>query len=251
MEGDAKLRRFIPVAIAVGVVLVRFIGPSSTEPITLQSAMSDVALGAYDPRGFQFRYVEPDTGEPVRYDACSQLHYVINPDLAPAGGIDDVHTAVQETSKATGIKFVYDGETDEQPTAQRAAYQPDRYGERWAPVLIAWAPTLGMPEDPSAEAAGLAGSEFRTNEDGETVYVTGSATFNSSTDLDSGYAGQTWGQVIVHEMGHVVGLDHVEDPMSVMHPRVTLRPATWGDGDRRGLWELGLGRECVETPELP
>ncbi len=237
--------------VALAAILVRLIDPSTTGSISVQQAMGDVAQGAYDPRGFRFRHVDADSGEPVRYDACNSIHYVINPDLAPPGGIEDVHTAIEETSKASGIQFVYDGETDEQPLAQREAYQPDRYGERWAPILIAWAPTLVMPENPSVEAAGLAGSEFRTNDDGDSVYVTGSATFNASTDLASGYAGQTWGQVIVHEMGHVVGLDHVEDPMSVMHPRVTLRPAAWGDGDRRGLWELGLGRPCIETPELP
>jgi hypothetical protein len=38
---------------------------------------------------------------------------------------------------ATGFKFVFDGMTDEAPNKERKAYQPDRYKDRCAPVLIA------------------------------------------------------------------------------------------------------------------
>lgn len=205
--------------------------------------------GALDGRGFRFRFVDATTNEPVRY-ACAPIHYVINPRLAPPGGIDDVHRAMEETSEASGLDFVYDGETSERPSQVRPPHQPERYGDRWAPLLLAWAPDLGMPAG-TGEAAGLGGSTFRTNDEGQSVYVTGMAVFNAGVDLRSGYGGQTWGQVIVHEMGHVVGLDHIEDPSSVMNSVMTLRPATWGDGDRKGLWELGLGRECLRAPAVP
>ena len=214
-----------------------------------QPAASNAVPGALDTRGFQFLFVDGESGDPVRYDACSQIHYVINPDLAPAGGVEDAHKAIEETAKATGLKFTYDGETTERPSVAREAYQPDRYGERWAPILLAWAPDLGPETTSGAQPAGQGGSEYRTNGDGETVYVSGAAVFNASVDLRSGYGGETWGQVIVHEMGHVVGLDHISDPASVMNPMMTLRPATWGEGDRRGLWQLGLGRQCVESPD--
>jgi predicted Zn-dependent protease len=46
--------------------------------------------------------------------------------------------------------------------------------------------------------------------------------------------------VLLHELAHVVGLDHVEDPDALMHPR-HLDQEGYGPGDLRGLRELGDG----------
>ena len=46
--------------------------------------------------------------------------------------------------------------------------------------------------------------------------------------------------IIMHELGHVVGLDHVDDPDQLMFPRTTGR-LDWGAGDRRGLAAMGAG----------
>jgi len=37
------------------------------------------------------------------------------------------------------------------------------------------------------------------------------------------------------EIGHVVGLGHVDERDYVMNPVLGLRPAAWGEGDRAGL----------------
>jgi hypothetical protein len=214
---------------------------------------ADVTTGAIDPRGFRFQYVGEETGAPVRYDPCTPVHYAINPQNAPPGGIEDVHTAVRMTSEATGMRFIYYGTTDEVFMHPRDSYQPDRYGERWAPILISWLP--GLPNLRSNEAGnqslGLGGSSYATNGNGDVVFVTGAATFDPSAELRSGFGGRTWGQVILHELGHVLGLAHVEGGGSVMHPSLGLRPAAWDDGDRAGLWELGVGGSCLEAPSLP
>ena len=89
------------------------------------------------------------------------------------------------------------------------------------------------------------------NDSGKPVYVTGTATFDATTELRSGFGGETWGQVILHELGHVVGLGHVDDSTSVMNPALGLRPAAWGKGDRAGLWQLGIGAPCLKAPSVP
>ena len=48
----------------------------------------------------------------------------------------DVHEFLAEA----GIPFVFDGTTSEAPSLARDAYQPSRYGDVWAPVLVAWMP---------------------------------------------------------------------------------------------------------------
>jgi hypothetical protein len=204
--------------------------------------------GTPDATGFQPLLVNPETNEPVRY-GCDPVRYVIDPTHAPEGGVDDVHRAIAEVSKASGIRFVYEGETDETPVEWRPPVQPDRYGSRWAPILVAW--DLGpSPVAGQAIQVGVGGSEWRYNQDGEPVYVTGRLVLNANAGLRSGFGGETWGQVMLHELGHVVGLGHVSDPGQVMTPVLELRPAAWGSGDRAGLRAVGIGSPCLDVPSV-
>lgn len=212
--------------------------------------------GVVDGRGFSSKLVHQDSGQPVRFNPCEPIHFVINPAMAPPNGVEDMRAAVQMTAEASGLRFIDDGLTDEVPVSERAPYQPDRYGDRWAPVLLAW--TSGLtPAEATADAEGrrpiaMAASYHEVNEDGAAVYVTGAAVFDASaTELREGFGGQTWGQAMLHELGHVLGLGHVDAPDSVMNPVIGLRAAQWGGGDRAGLWALGIGAPCVATPPTP
>lgn len=51
---------------------------------------------------------------------------------------------------------------------------------------------------------------------------------------------------IMHEIAHVAGLTHVEDPTQLMHATST-EATEFAAGDRAGLAKLGVG-ECY--PEL-
>jgi Matrixin len=216
-------------------------------------ASGSVVEGQYDPRGFQPVYVDAETDLPVRFNPCEPIHYVINPSFAPEGGVDDVHHAFEITGRSMGVSFIFDGTTDETYASERDSYQPERYGERWAPILVSCSNGSLATEEPSAHprAVGLGGGSVEFNSRGEPVYVTGIVMLDANAELHSGFGGRTWGQVMLHEIGHVVGLAHINDQTSVMYPEMGLRPAAFGQGDRAGLMELGIGTSCVLTPDVP
>lgn len=188
---------------------------------------------------YRFLAVNAD-GTPVGYSPCRPLHYVINDRLAPAGAQRLIPEAITTISAATGISFIYDGTTDEQPTANRPPYQPDEYGERWAPLLIAWTTPEVAPQL-SGQVIGTGGSTHYSYDDGPKTFVTG------GLDLDAPQiAGELMNPdghlyataVILHELSHVMGLDHVEDPGQLMYPEIGT-PEGLSAGDLNGLYELG------------
>ena len=208
----------------------------------------DLFRTAGDADEFAFLSLEPGGEEPVRYDPCSPIHYVVNRTGAPRGAITDLHRGVGIFEGAMQVDFVFDGFTDEIPSGNRAAYQPDRYGNRWAPILLAWVPASDLLS-PNDQAVGAAGSVAVQNERGRAVYVTGTVTFNSNAKLLTGYRfGDSWGDVVLHELGHIVGLAHIDDYRQVMYPDVTGGHARLGAGDLEGLRRLGRDGGCVSAP---
>ena len=205
--------------------------------------------GEADPRGFRFLSIDPSTNQPVRYDPCTPIHYVINEANAPSGGIEDVHAAIGLTAQASGLTFAFDGIVDEPLDTDRELVQEARYGRRWAPILIGWIPFDSEIFD--VDDVGVAGSAIRSNDDGRLVFVSGTIFMNGAEQLDNGFRpGKTWGKVVLHELGHVLGLDHVQDPAQVMHPNIVSSPAVWGTGDMTALRQIGPTSGCLEMPTV-
>ena len=203
----------------------------------------DAPLGAPSPPAvgsdsYRFLAVNGD-GSPVGYSPCRPLHYVVNPDLAPAGAERLVPAAIATISAATGIRFIDDGTTREQPSPQRQPYQPDAYGERWAPLLIAWTTPEVAPQL-EGRVIGTGGSTHFSYDDGPKTFVTGGLDLDAPQIANEllnpdGHLYAT--AVILHELSHVVGLDHVEDPTQLMYPEIGT-PEGLSAGDLNGLFEL-------------
>lgn len=186
--------------------------------------------------GYAFLVTTPG-GDPVRFDPCRPVRWVLRPDGAPPGGDRLVHEAVGRVARSTGLRFLFAGTTDEAPSAARAALQPDRYGPGPAPVLIAWSTAAESPQLAGARVAlGVAawsGEPSRLRSGQVLLDVVG------LTGLD-GEATPLVAPTVLHELGHVVGLDHVDDPDQLMHPTVTVDDGL-GAGDLRGLRAAGSG----------
>ncbi|GAC1325111.1 MAG: hypothetical protein NVSMB13_07660 [Mycobacteriales bacterium] len=207
-------------------------------------AVADVAPGS---RGWGPAFVDA-ANRPARWDPCQPIHYVVGLTHAPAGGLSDLRGALARLSAASGLDFVEDGSTEEVPSTGRPAYDRDRWGERWAPLLVAWvspsATDIALPS--GVEAATI--SVAVPGPDGASL-VTGEVALNALRRLPPGFGyGETEGEVLLHELGHAVGLGHVDDPRQVMYPTTTAGPAEYGAGDLAGLAALGRPAGCHRAP---
>ncbi|WP_051476918.1 matrixin family metalloprotease [Arthrobacter sp. Br18] len=212
---------------------------------------SDTPLGVPPDVGYSDEFVLIEPPDPsqdfIAYDPCRPVHYVVRPEDAPDGTDGLIEAAVAEISEATGLQFVNDGTTSEGPSPDRDSYQPEVYGERWAPVLFAW---TNEEETPGLEGSmvALASSEYAEVPGEPAVYVTGQVKLDAEdvTGWLEGPEGRYEVKgLIMHELGHVVGLDHIEDRDQLMHATAPVYEIQ--DGDRAGLALVGTG-PCV--PEL-
>ncbi len=185
------------------------------------------------------------TGEtvPVAWSPCRPIHVVVNTTGAPDNSETYVRVVMGEITRATGLQFTYDGLTDEPPTENRQPYQADRYGDRWAPVIIGFANKEQIPKL-DGEVAGVAQPMPLTRSDLDYSVITTASLWLDTTLLDEPgtSSGPAWLPVLRHEFGHVIGLDHVDDPSQLMNPKSVAGIDDYQSGDLYGLAQLGRGR---------
>ncbi len=209
----------------------------------------------YDPSEHRDEYAfiaQGFDGDPVRWNPCEPVHYVVNVADAPPDSLEDVQESVRRISGVTGITFAFDGLTDEVLQRQRAMVQTDRYGDGWAPVLVTWVDpdtsTVSFDSDDDHIAAGVAAPYSPPGSD---VIVSGWIALNADDPNQPGFgAPDAQGPIVLHEWGHVMGLDHVEETGQLMHPSGG-GVADLGPGDVEGLRRVGLSEGCLTTPPAP
>jgi len=226
------------------------------------------------PVSWSFLRLAADGCTPMRFNPCQPIHYVTSGARAGSADRADLAEALARVSEATGVEFVHDGEVPDDPgLPARPAVVTGPDGARWAPVHIAWvgqdaigrARALAPPGggQPGASTTtvpdiGIPGAGLPVESGG--VHVTGLLLLNvdAVSDLRTGAAmphgfgrGPSWGRVLLHELGHLLGLGHVQSTANLMHHQLgahTSPSATFGTGDRIGLDAVGRKAGCIETP---
>lgn len=216
----------VPLVIVLAVVLATVAGGLRSSWAPVHSG--EVQGGA----GASYRFLgTQDDGTPVAFPSCRTIEYVVRRDHEPDGGAQVLAAAIDEVSRVTGLRFAEVG-----PDDSSAASSP------FAPVEVLWQTPTQNPAL-AGDVAGQAGPVQVSAPGHPAVYVTG------AVQLDGPQFGTLLGQrngvaparaVVLHELGHLVGLDHVDDPSQLMHPTANgLRG--YAEGDLAGLAQLGRG----------
>lgn len=200
-----------------------------------------------------YRFQRFDGGKPVRWDPCAPIRYKINPGAGvSAVEVRRVRAAFAATGKALGgVRFVYTGTTRIVPddVAHAAAARAD--------IVFAFAaPGSGAHRSSMLLGWELARAGFADNRSGSRDGVFVPHAYSGAVVVDARKV-PTLGNrermsMYLHEIGHVVGLDHVEDSRQLMYPSILRSsPATFASGDRAGLARLGKRAGCIQAPGRP
>lgn len=221
-------------------------------PQTAGEAVADAApvrrrlLPRTPPKSTSYRFTARNAdGTPARWNPCQTIHYVVNLNEAPAGALADVHRAIAELSRRTGLKFAFDGVTGAPLRDGRLdEVTASGTGEN-APLMIGWAtPATSDVFARTVEGAtGVADIAYISTDRGKVIDA-------AIVVLDAVQA-QEWkpgfgkgfhrGSVLLHELGHAVGLAHVDDESQLMYETVGGEVSAFAAGDRAGLATLGRG----------
>ena len=191
------------------------------------------------------RFLGYGNGVPLGWNRCQAITWLFNPTDMPEGGLEMLQEAFGRIEAITGLTFTYGGTTDEPlpspQTGQRGPVDPQgRYGDAWSPLLVGW----GTPS--SSGAVGEA-TAFPVTADG---FVSGTIVFRTGTPFPTDFSPDSWGIVALHEIGHIVALDHVPTE-HVLYPAVGRWPLTdTTDGDNLGM-RRATGPSCRNTPPRP
>lgn len=200
------------------------------------------------PRGKTTSWKYISHGHRGRFNPCRTVTYRVNTKYATRGATADVQGAFLRISQATGQKFKYLGGTS------RIAYYKGTFNTD-TNIIIGWA----KPSQVAGFKTGTAGQggqqKLRWAHDhyGAMWEATrGEVALNSTLHFTPGFGmsknkwSGTRGQILMHEIGHVMGLGHTSTRGELMFYRMQSLTARFGAGDLAGLSKLGMASGCVQ-----
>lgn len=235
----------VVVALVGGAVVVRAVG----------LAPSRASKAFDDPTAYAFMNTN-SRGEPVTWDPCLTIQLVVNSASAPEGADALLAEAVDRVDAASGLHLNIAGPTTQAPRPVKSARDLANGlpGSARAPVLVAWTTPEVVP-GLKGSVVGLGGPVHRfANSLDQERYVGGSVSLDGpqlAQILRGPHGHEHARAVVMHELGHLVGLDHVANPAQVMVAENGVA-TEFGKGDLAGLAKLGSGGCPYDlTPDSP
>ena len=210
-----------------------------------------------DPQGKQHR---------IRWNPCQPaVAFAVNPRLAGktpsarSSAVADVREGFRRVGKRTGIDFRFEGRTTEIPRNTKNATWSDR--QKAAEIVVSWVDqsrsqtrTDLMSNSGGGYGSGVGGWMMHAWTDSgghwHAAIGRGFVVINSGHNsiYKAGYgAGLTRGALLLHEIGHAIGLGHVGTTRELMYPTMLDRSySMYKDGDRSGLHKVGRSLGCIQ-----
>jgi len=220
---------------------VEYAAAAGAGPFGQRSFRGPAQAAPYAPPG-TWAYQQPagDAGRPVAWARCRPIYVVLNPTGIPESewpALEEmVRHALDAVSTATDQDWVLVG---------RTAWQAvDDTSYRYVPgaVTISFMRAPNPDDQAAAWAQTVSGRNPLT---GTVTYLSGTVSLNA-TRLVGDVGGRVTPLVattLMHELGHVAGLDHVGDPGQLMSAVYEAPPEptfeAYRDGDRAGLARVG------------
>lgn len=199
-----------------------------------------------DPLAYSFMRTKERTRQPVVWDPCLPVQIVVNKESAPPEADVLLTEAVSRVREATGLELEVVGTTTEQPDPERTQRElrSGRPGAARAPVLFAWTSPDVVPRL-KGSVAGMGGPVTQFGNASDRTRYIGGVVYLDSPQVAAALRGRDGHAraraIVMHELGHLVGLDHVDNDSQLMAPRLHRGVTEFGMGDRAGLRQLGSG----------
>lgn len=210
-------------------------------------------------------WTDPDgQAHRIRWNPCQTVTFAVNAQLAGGtqaardAAVADVRAAFHRVSKRTGIPVSFAGRTSEIPN--NGASESWSARQKAAEIVVAWVDqgrestsSNLISKDSGGYPSGVGGWMMRawTVADGSWRAAIGRGFVVINADHNNLYksgfgSGTTRGALLLHEIGHAMGLGHVGTTRELMYPTMLKREhSNYKDGDQTGLSKVGKRLGCV------